>query len=122
MALKRRTLSLESRTTDKKIAGMTAIDPQLDLGDGVSVVNLTAKRTAAAAAIDAYNAKLAEADALANAATAAEREYNITLGGRILTKVSAKYGKNSDQYEQVGGTRESEKKKPHPKAPPAKPA
>ena len=117
MALKRRTISLATRNTDSKLAGMTAIDLNLDLGDGVSVTNLTAKRAAAVAAIAAYNAKLAEADALANAATSAEREYNITLGGRILTKVSAKYGKNSNEYEQVGGTRESEKQKRSPKVP-----
>ncbi len=117
MALRRRTLSLATRSTDSRLAGMTAIDPALDLGDGVSVANLTAKRVAAVAAIAAYNAKLAEADALANAATAAEREYNITLGGRILTKVSAKYGKDSTPYEQVGGVRESEKKPRTRKAP-----
>ena len=117
MALKRRTISHNTRNTDSKLDGMRAIDPNFDLNDGVSVANLTLKRAAIGAALSAYNAKLAEADALANAVAAAEREYNITLGGRILTKVAAKYGKDSSEYEQVGGTRESEKQKRSPKAP-----
>lgn len=117
MALKRRTISFNTRNTDAKLDGMRAIDSNLDLSDGVSVAHLTAKRTEITNALSAYNAKLAEADALANAVAAAEREYSITLGGRILTKVAAKYGKDSSQYEQVGGTRESEKQKRSPKAP-----
>ena len=116
MALKRRTVSAASRLTDTRVAGMTAIDPHLDLGDGVSVDTMVQKRAAVVAALNAYNAKLAEADALANVATQLEREYSITLGGRILTKVAAKYGKESAPYEQVGGTRPSEEKKPVRKA------
>lgn len=118
MALKRRTLSSATRKTDTRLAGMRTIDPNLDLNDGVSVANLTTKRADVVAALDAYNAKLAEADALANAVAEAERLYNVTLGGRILTKVAAKYGKNSSQYEQVGGVRESEKQKRTPKTSP----
>ena len=43
------------------------------------------------------------------------------LNERALDGVASKYGKNSNEYEQAGGTRKSERKRPvrKPKAKPA---
>src|SRR6185503_4965799 len=57
-----------------------------------------------------------------NALLAAEKALG-DLSERMLAGVAARFGKNSSYYEQAGGVRMSERKRPvrKPKAPPTKP-
>ena len=90
-----------------RAAGLTAIGATLDLGNGLTVANLEGEIAAAQALLDAYNVKLAEADAAKNTLQAKEKELN-TLSSRFLAAVGVRYGKDSNEYEQAGGTRTSE--------------
>lgn len=71
------------------------------------MANLETEIAAAQALLEAYNVKLAEADAALNTFKAKEKELK-TLNARMLAAVGVRYGKDSNEYEQAGGTRTSE--------------
>jgi hypothetical protein len=58
-----------------------------------------------------YNKILKTADELSNAYEALEAEIN-DMSRKILAGALAKFGADSDEYEQVGGIRTSDRKKP----------
>lgn len=106
MAYKRRTSS-KIEEAQLRAASLEAINPALDLGNGLTLAAYRTEITAAQALLTAYNAKLAEADAALNRLQAEEKALN-TLTSRMLAGVGVKYGKDSNEYEQAGGTRTSE--------------
>src|SRR6185369_8614280 len=85
-------------------AGIKSIDAAIDLGGGLT---MAAFDTAVG---DAHKA-LAVVDDKLNAFVTAETTLK-DLSERILAGVAARYGKNSSQYEQAGGVRKSERKRP----------
>ncbi len=116
-----------SPTADKattRAAALTSISPTLDLGNGVTLAAYQAAIAAIAAPetgkLAVYNAALSTLDGLLNALEADEKALN-TLSEKMLAAVGVKYGKDSDEYEQAGGTRSSERAKPtkKKKTPPA---
>jgi len=62
------------------------------------------------ARLDAYNQKLAELDQDQNDLQKEEAELN-ELNRRFLAAGEATYGPDSSEYEMLGGTRRSERKK-----------
>ena len=66
--------------------------------------------------VDTYNQKLAELDQLLNELKADESNLR-TKNVRMLSAAEGQYGPDSSQYEQVGGTRTSERKKSSKKTP-----
>lgn len=106
MAYKRKT-SQHLTEAQKRLANLKAIDPDLDLGNGLTTAAFTAQITAAQNALDAYNALLAQADGAGNDFKATEKQLR-TLAARYLAAVGVKYGKDSNEYEMAGGTRTSE--------------
>ena len=116
-----------SPTADKattRAAALTSISPTLDLGNGATLAAYQAAIAAIAAPetgkLAVYNAALSTLDGLLNAMEADEKTLN-TLSEKMLAAVGVKYGKDSDEYEQAGGTRTSERARPTKKktAPPA---
>lgn len=95
----------------QRIAGLKSIDEKLDLGGGISVETLTRAHATLATNLAQYNQLLSEADAALNNIVELELQAR-DLAERALTGVATRYGKNSSEYEQVGGTRKSERKKP----------
>lgn len=95
----------------QRIAGLKSIDENLDFGGGVSVETLTRMHATLAANLARYNQLLSEADAALNTIGDLELQAR-DLAERALTGVATRYGKDSSEYEQVGGTRKSERKKP----------
>jgi len=93
-----------------RIAGLKSIDENLDLGGGIGVASLTEAYTALADALATYNKLLSDVDAALNDVVARELEARDMIE-RTLAGVAAKYGKDSSEYEQAGGTRKSERKK-----------
>jgi hypothetical protein len=71
------------------------------------------------AKLDTYNQMIAALDDMQNQVIADEAGLRDT-NKRILAAAEGQYGADSSQYEQAGGTRESERKRPARKAP-AKP-
>ena len=93
----------------QRLAGLKGITPKADLGTNMAE-NYEAKVTSVAARLDAYNQKLAELDQDQNDLQKEEAELN-DLNRRILAAGEARYGPDSSEYEMLGGTRKSERKK-----------
>jgi predicted nucleic acid-binding Zn-ribbon protein len=63
------------------------------------------------AKLDSYNQRLAALDSLQNDVAASEADLRDT-NKRMLSAAEAHYGSDSNEYEQVGGTRVSDRKRP----------
>jgi hypothetical protein len=109
MARPRKTSAAVTKA-DTRIIGMNGITPGLDLGDGVSVATVTAKRDETKALQERHNALASELSIVGNQLTASEKALN-TLNSRVLTLVRGRFGVDSDEYERVGGVRQSERKR-----------
>ena len=64
-----------------------------------------------AAALETHNTALAAVDKTGNTLKAEEKALS-KLSSKMLTGVGLRFGLDSDAYEQAGGTRESERRKP----------
>jgi hypothetical protein len=99
----------------KKEAGITSIDENLDLGNGLTASEYKAIILMTEAALDAYNAALAKAEALKSdylTCDAKLNEYSI----RMLRGIEAVYGPDSIEFGKAGGVRKSLRKHPVRKA------
>jgi len=101
-------------TAQARLAGLSSIDPALDLGSGLTVAAYREAIQDVRAKLNAYNSLLSKVDDANNALRAAEKELR-SLSERMLAGVAARYGKDSSQYEMAGGTRKSEIKRPRKK-------
>jgi hypothetical protein len=110
MARLRRT-SPVVETARQRLAGLKSINPAPNFGPGLTVAGFEAKATGVDTMLSEYNQKVAELDDLGNALDAAESELS-DLNGRVLSATKAQYGPDSSEYEMVGGTRRSERKRP----------
>ncbi|WP_417910675.1 hypothetical protein [Candidatus Electronema sp. PJ] len=106
MAYKRRASQIMV-DAQQRITNLKAIDPDLDLGNGLTVAVFNAQIMEMQTALATYNALLAQADAAGNAVNAIEKNIS-ALSTRMLAGVGVKYGKDSSEYEMAGGTRTSE--------------
>ena len=98
-------------TARKRLSGLNAITPKANLGTNLTDTIYLAKIDSVSALLDTYNQKIAELDQMQNDLKAAEAELN-DLNRRILSAGEAQYGPDSNEYEMLGGTRKSERKKP----------
>jgi hypothetical protein len=118
MAFKRKSSQVLA-DAQQRAANLKAIDPNLDLGNELTVADYESRIAAAQNVLDSYNIQLAKADALGNDFKAVEKELR-ALSTRMLAGAGVKYGKDSNEYEMAGGTRSSEiKRKKKPEEPPA---
>ncbi|MCI5195122.1 MAG: hypothetical protein D3919_02610, partial [Candidatus Electrothrix sp. AW5] len=88
----------------ERSADLRAIDPELDLGNNLTVAAYDTKIAEVQTALDAYNGLLAQADAAGNDFRTLEKELR-DLSSRMLSGVKVKYGRDSNEYEMAGGTR-----------------
>lgn len=109
MALKKRTSKIFD-DADLRASGMQSIDPNLSLGNNLTLAKFKQLITDGRTKLDDYNLTLATADQKANDVAAAEQNVR-DYSARMLAGVAATYGKDSSQYEQSGGTRTSERKR-----------
>lgn len=94
-----------------RLAGLKSIDPVLDLGNGVTAAIYESKIEGTETDLSKYNTTLSLADEDQNKFETSEKDLK-DYHERVLLAVAAKYGKDSTEYEQAGGTRKSEKRKP----------
>src|SRR5271157_4056919 len=106
---KRMSSVLESAQT--RLAALSSIDPKLSLGTGLGISDYNAQITCTRQALDTYNTLLSQVDGAYNDFLAEQASLR-DLSERMLAGVAAVYGKDSDQYEQAGGARKSERKRP----------
>jgi hypothetical protein len=93
------------KSTQRRISGAT-----LNVAGGQTVVNDCADE------LDSYNQNNAALDEQQNVVETKEGGAG-DWNKRVLAAVGAKYGTDSSEYEMVGGTRTSERKKPKAKGP-----
>lgn len=94
----------------QRLNALRSIDPALDLGGGLTLASFEAQVNEARTALDAYNGLLTQVDAAYNQLIVAEGAVS-ERSQRMLSGIAARYGKDSDEYEQAGGTRTSERRK-----------
>ena len=100
----------------QRLAGLNSITPPLDFGPNLTLAAYTTQINAFSTRLNNYNQMLASLDELQNLVDAEEaslRESN----KRMLAAAEAHYGPDSNQYEQAGGTRVSDRKRPTRKTP-----
>jgi|ERR1041385_2148403 hypothetical protein len=110
MARLRKT-SAPLETARNRLSGLKSITPAADLGPQLTIPAYEGKINAFAGKLDAYNQALAALDNMLNDLESAEAELN-DWNRRYLSATEAHYGPDSTEYEMVGGTRKSERKKP----------
>ena len=107
--MKRSSKSLEQAKT--RAAALASIDPQLDLGNSLTLALFQSKITGTETTLNSYNGKLSEVDAALNNVVLSEKELE-DMSARMLAAVAVKFGRDSNEYEMSGGTRLSERKAP----------
>jgi hypothetical protein len=98
----------------RRAAAMRSINANLDLGNGLTLVEYNKAIDAVRADIATYNEALSQVDHAANGVQAGEKKLR-DLSELMLLAVAARYGKDSSEYEMAGGTRKSERKRPKPR-------
>jgi hypothetical protein len=118
MAFKEKQKSAFIAKAESRLNGMQLIDTNHSavINYGIETQPLTVKEyeekiQAVEAKRSEYNKMLKTADELSNAYEALEEELN-AMSRKILAGALSKFGADSDEYEQVGGTRTSDRKKP----------
>ncbi|MBW4540393.1 MAG: hypothetical protein KME43_14790 [Myxacorys chilensis ATA2-1-KO14] len=92
---------------EHRLAGLKAIDPNLDLGEGCSVIAIQSTVEQLRNQVNAYNDALAVIDSTQINIQNLEKQLN-QLGQKAMLGIAFKYGKDSDQYRLAGGTPTSE--------------
>jgi hypothetical protein len=105
----------------KRLNGMKSIDPNLDLGGGLTVSALEAAINSLRGRLDTYNQKLSDVDEELLGLEGAEDALN-EFNGRVLAGTGARFGRNSAEYEAVGGVRTDDRKSPSGKGGPPTPS
>jgi hypothetical protein len=103
-------------TARQRLAGIKAITPAPNFGPSLQVADYEQGINDFSAKIDSYNGMLSTLDDLQNQIDADEGNLR-TRSARMLSAAQAQYGPDSSEYEQVGGTRQSERKRSTKKAP-----
>ena len=113
---------------EQRAAGLQAIDPQLDLGNGITLAVLKTAIDETKALLNRYNQTLAQSDG--DLTRLEESEAKLArLTSTCLRAVAVKFGPDSAAYEKAGGRRASDRRRPErktsagvPKAMPGFPA
>jgi hypothetical protein len=95
----------------QRLAALKEINPKPDFGAGFTLEDYEAAVTALNAEQDAYNGEISALDEKTNLFDSHEQNM-AELNVRILAAVKATYGPDSSEFEQLGGVRSSDRKKP----------
>ena len=106
MAFRRRSSQIITDALER-LANLKAIDPNLDLGNNLTVAAYDAKISQVQTTQSTYNGLLAQADAAGNDLNTEEKELR-DMSSQMLSAVKVKYGRDSNEYEMAGGKRLSE--------------
>jgi DNA repair exonuclease SbcCD ATPase subunit len=93
---------------EKRLLGFRALDPNLDFGDGVTVSRLSQLMEQLRNQLDRYNLSLTELDSAKQQLEDLEKDIRET-SERLVNGVAFRYGKDSREYEIIGGVRKSER-------------
>jgi len=99
------------KTALGRIPGLKAIDPKLDLGNGLTVPDYEKRIESFQATLEDYNQRLADLDALRSQLKAEERDLG-RYSTKMLMAVACAYGRDSYEYQKAGGVRLSDRRWP----------
>ena len=108
--------SANLETARQRLAGLKSITPLPDYGANLKLTDYEADINAATAKLDSHNKLLSDVEQSQNEWDSIDKalgEKNV----RVLAATKAHYGSDSSEYEQVGGTRKSDRKRPSSKKP-----
>ncbi|WP_392530499.1 hypothetical protein [Nostoc sp. C117] len=91
-----------------RVAGLKAIDPNINFDDTYSLQNLAQLIENFHNMLNDYNAAIAMIDSSRKKLDEMEKTLS-QVSDKMLTWVGFKYGKNSNEYELAGGVRDSER-------------
>jgi hypothetical protein len=94
-----------------RLAGLKSINPNLDLGNGLTTKTFADAIETTRQRVAAYNTTLSHLDADRSAMVAAEKALS-DLTEKMLIGIAFAYGKDSPEYEMAGGVRKSQRKRP----------
>ena len=120
MARQKRT-SVVLETARQRLAGLKSITSPVVLGGNLTVEGYQTEIEAYSTRQDSYNSKVSGLDEETNGLDDHEERLN-ELNVRILAAVKAQYGPDSSEFEQMGGVRTSDRKRPVRATKPAVPA
>lgn len=113
MARKKRT-STVLEVAQRRLAGLKSLDGDPDYGSNMKRSDFETLITGLSNRLNLYNQHSAELDQEQNDLDAEEKIVG-DWSKRWLAATGAKFGTDSNEYEAVGGTRTSERKKKKPK-------
>ena len=118
MAYREKTKSPVVEKAESRLNGMQVVDGKQEtaVNYGNSKVPLTvSEMTAQIALVESkrndYNKALKAADEISNGIDAEENKLN-EMCTKVLSAAVSQFGEDTDEYEQLGGTRKSDRKKP----------
>ena len=106
MAYRRRSSTVVDQA-NQRLIGIKQISPAPTLPAGLSITATEQKKQAIEALLTQYNGLLAQADIVLDQIVDGEKELR-GMSTKLLTAIGLLYGKDSPEYEAVGGTRTSE--------------
>ena len=89
---------------EKRLAGMRRVNAKLSFGGDISVSSLETKIVTVREKLATYNELLSDVDSIYEEVLNAEQDLS-DLSSKLLAGVGLKYGKDSHEYETVGGSR-----------------
>ena len=107
--IKRRSVVLE--TARQRLSGLKSITPKPNFGPALDIDQYEQDVETHSAKLDGYNDTLSLLDRLQNELEEQEAALN-EKNRRMLAAAGAHYGPDSNEYEAVGGTRTSDRKRP----------
>jgi hypothetical protein len=106
------------KKAEQRLTGYRSIDSYLSLGDKLNLTAYELKIEAARQKIAIYNTNLSTLTQQRSEAIAAEREL-AEMSERMFAGLISKYGRNSIEYEMVGGKPRGRKRRTTPAIAPA---
>jgi len=94
---------------ERRLASLKSIDENLDLGHGLTIATYTQMIQTVRSTIEAHNTLVSRIDESLRHVAALEAEL-ADFSARMLTGVSTKYGRNSNEYRKAGGSLRKSKK------------
>jgi hypothetical protein len=104
--MRKRDFSAALNKAKKRLEGIRSISKPIELGNGYSDTTYEAEIEKVEALLASYNTALSNIDGMATSLNQAEKALGV-YSTSILNQVSSKFGSDSVEYEQAGGTRTS---------------
>ena len=98
-------------TARLRLSGLKSITPKPNFGPALDTDEYEQDINDLGTSLDKYNETLSLLDSLQNELDGKEAKVK-DKNRRMLAATGAQYGPNSSQYEQVGGTRTTDRKRP----------